>query len=115
MLAYPYGTPTVLSSYKFNSVDDGAPNNGGAVCSGTSTDGANGWWCQHRWAGIAAMAKFRTAVGNAALDNWANGNANQIAFGRQGQGFVAINNDRAAWSATVRNSSTTYSVDQSLT
>jgi hypothetical protein len=27
-LAYPYGTPTVLSSYQFNSPDDGPPNGG---------------------------------------------------------------------------------------
>lgn len=28
MLAYPYGTPTVLSSYKYSSSDDGPPNGG---------------------------------------------------------------------------------------
>ena len=27
-LAYPYGTPTVLSSYTYSSTDDGAPNGG---------------------------------------------------------------------------------------
>jgi hypothetical protein len=26
MLAYPYGVPTILSSYTFNNGDDGAPN-----------------------------------------------------------------------------------------
>jgi hypothetical protein len=28
MLAYPYGTPTVLSSYQFSNTDAGAPNGG---------------------------------------------------------------------------------------
>lgn len=27
-LAYPYGTPTILSGYKFTDYDAGAPNNG---------------------------------------------------------------------------------------
>jgi hypothetical protein len=27
-LAHPYGTPTILSSYKYSNYDDGAPNNG---------------------------------------------------------------------------------------
>jgi hypothetical protein len=28
MLAYPYGTPTILSSYRFDNGDAGAPNGG---------------------------------------------------------------------------------------
>jgi hypothetical protein len=99
MLAYPFGTPTVLSSYQFKGHDDGAPNGGAGACSGTG--GANGFWCQHRWTGIANMAKFRTAVGAAALDHYQQGSKNQIAFGRQNAGFVAINNDRSTWTATV--------------
>lgn len=27
-LSYPYGTPTVLSSYSYSTTDDGAPNGG---------------------------------------------------------------------------------------
>jgi hypothetical protein len=111
MLAYPYGTPSVLSSYKFKTADDGAPANGAAQCTGTSTTAANGWWCQHRWAGVAAMAKFRTSVGTAALDNWVNGNQNQVAFGRKGKGHVAINNDKAVWTITVRAFSLYLTVD----
>jgi hypothetical protein len=99
MLAYPFGTPTVLSSYQYSSVDDGAPNGGYGTCSGAS--GANGFWCQHRWTGIANMSKFRAAVGSAALDHYQQGSKNQIAFGRQNVGFVAINNDQSTWTATV--------------
>lgn len=96
MLAYPYGTPTVLSSYEFSSVDAGAPNGGNGACSGTG--GANGFLCQHRWAGIANMVQFRNAVGTAALNHWQTGNSNQIAFGRGSAGFVAINYDGGVWS-----------------
>jgi hypothetical protein len=102
MLAYPYGTPTILSSYQFNSHDDGAPNNGQAACSSSATGGQGGFWCQHRWTAISNMVQFRTAVGGTSVDNWTNGNKNQIAFGRQKKGFVVINNDGNAWSTSVR-------------
>lgn len=32
-MAFPYGTPTVLSSYQFTGYDDGAPNGGTATSS----------------------------------------------------------------------------------
>jgi hypothetical protein len=102
MLAYPYGTPTILSSYQFKSRDDGAPNAGKAACTSSATGGQGGFWCQHRWTAIANMVKFRTAVGGTNVDNWTNGNKNQIAFGRQKKGFVVINNDANAWSTSVR-------------
>lgn len=98
MLGYPYGTPTVLSSYEFESYDQGSPNNGTGTCSGTG--GTNGWLCQHRWAAIAAMATFRNIVGSGPINNWQTGSSNQIAFGRGNLGFVAINNGDFPWSAT---------------
>jgi hypothetical protein len=100
LLAYPYGTPTILSSYSFASTDDGAPNGGAGTCSGTG--GAGAYYCQHRWTPIANMVKFRAAVGTAPMNSWQNGNADQIAFGRGAAGFVAINNADSAWTVTVR-------------
>ncbi|KAK0448451.1 glycoside hydrolase superfamily [Desarmillaria tabescens] len=96
-LAHPYGTPSILSSYKFSSTDDGAPNNGAGTCSGTG--GANGWYCQHRWVAFSGMVGFRNNVGSAALANWMSPQSSQIAFGRGSAGFVAINNAASNWTA----------------
>ncbi|KAJ7443711.1 glycoside hydrolase [Mycena latifolia] len=95
-LAHPYGTPTVLSSYTFATTDDGAPNGGAGTCS--STGGADGWLCQHRYIAITGMVGFRNEVGAAAMTNWVSPQAQQIAFGRGTAGFVAINNADSAWS-----------------
>ncbi|GLS25983.1 hypothetical protein GCM10007877_16980 [Marinibactrum halimedae] len=90
MLAYPYGYPKVMSSYYFNDFDQGPPSSGphtGDACN-------QGWVCEHRWRGIANMVGFRNATVDRweITDWWDNGN-NQIAFGRGGLGFVAINRE----------------------
>lgn len=77
--AYPYGTPTVLSSFTFQNYDAGSPSNGTGACSGSG--GANGWQCQHRWTVIAGMVKWRNGV-SGALNNWVTGTSQQVAFGR---------------------------------
>ncbi|KAF8704772.1 Alpha-amylase, partial [Rhizoctonia solani] len=97
MLAYPYGTPTVLSSYEFSDYDAGSPLNGTGSC--TETGGADGWLCQHRWTAITGMVKWRNGVtGN--VSNWINGTNQQIAFSRGSSGFVAINNANSPWTCT---------------
>ncbi|TFY72139.1 hypothetical protein EVG20_g879 [Dentipellis fragilis] len=102
-LAYPYGRPTVLSSYTgYWNTDLGSPNNDAGTCSGSS--GTDGWLCQHRWTPIAGMVGFRNTVGTAALTNWVAPNSQQIAFGRGSAGFVAINNEDSQWSATFKTS-----------
>ncbi|KAF8596150.1 glycoside hydrolase family 13 protein [Ceratobasidium sp. AG-I] len=97
MLAYPFGTPTVLSGYTFSNNDDGAPSSGAGSCSGSG--GANGWQCQHRWTAIAGLVKWRNGV-SGTVNNWVSGTSQQIAFGRGSSGFVVINNADSAWSAT---------------
>ncbi|KZT20455.1 carbohydrate-binding module family 20 protein [Neolentinus lepideus HHB14362 ss-1] len=97
-LAHPYGTPTVLSSYEFSTTDDGAPNSGTGTCSGTG--GENGWLCQHRWVAISGMVGFRNNAGSAALTDWVAPSSQQIAFGRESAGFVAINNEDTSWTTT---------------
>jgi len=42
LLAHPYGSPTVLSSYLFSDKDHGAPNNGVGSCFGEG--GTEGWY-----------------------------------------------------------------------
>lgn len=92
-LAYPYGYPKIMSSYYFDDNDAGPPSTG--VHSGNSCgfDGGD-WVCEHEWRGVANMVAFRnyTASQWQVTDWWDNG-YNQIAFGRGGLGFVAINRD----------------------
>ncbi|KAG9085999.1 hypothetical protein FRC07_013230, partial [Ceratobasidium sp. 392] len=104
MLAYPYGTPTILSSFYFSDSNAGAPNGGWGACNANS--GANGWICQHRWTAIAGMVKFYNKAGTQGINNWVQGSNQQIAFGRGTSGFVAINNSDGAWTKTFRTSLT---------
>ncbi|CAE6464471.1 hypothetical protein ACGC1H_006059 [Rhizoctonia solani] len=102
MLSYPYGTPTILSSYTFNDKNEGAPNGAYGTCYGAG--GVNGWLCQHRWTPIAGMIGFFNQVGSAGLTNWDQGSNQQIAFGRGDAGFVAINNEDWEWTRTFQTS-----------
>jgi alpha-amylase len=105
MLAFPYGTPQIMSSYAFEDSEQGPPaypdgttrriyHNGEANCFGE-------WVCEHRWTAIANMVAFRNVTQPVAevTDWWSNG-ANQIAFGRGEFGFVVINGETAALSQT---------------
>ncbi|QRV93383.1 alpha-amylase [Ceratobasidium sp. AG-Ba] len=100
MLSYPYGTPTILSSFYFGNNDAGAPNGAWGTCQGNA--GTNGWICQHRWTAIAGMIKFFNKVNGQDLNNWVQGSNQQIAFGRGKAGFVAINNSGSAWTRTFK-------------
>ncbi len=92
-LAYPYGYPKVMSGYYFNDFDAGPPSTGIHSGNACGFDGGD-WVCEHRWRGVANMVAFRnyTADQWQVTDWWDNG-YNQIAFGRGGLGFVAINRD----------------------
>lgn len=119
MLAYPYGTPTVLSSYKYSNKDDGPPNGGEydkyllhvphlivfflilgyGTCSGSG--GAGSFNCEHRWPAIAGMVGFRSACDGQSLQNWQTAGNDRIAFSRGAAGFVAINSNGGDWSQTL--------------
>ena len=50
--------------------------------------------CEHREAGVANMVQWRNVAGkNSNVENFQNGNDNQIAFSRGGKAFVALNRD----------------------
>jgi glycosidase len=102
ILAHPFGSPTILSSYQFSDGDAGAPNGNYGTCSGNG--GANGWICQHRWASVSGMVGFRNAVQTADITNWTSPSPQQVAFGRGNAGFVAINNSDQGWSSTFQTS-----------
>ncbi|GII25417.1 alpha-amylase [Planosporangium mesophilum] len=94
MLAWPYGSPTVMSSYDFSSRDQGPP----ADASGRTTDTTcySGWRCEHRWRVIANMVAFHNAVEGTPVVNWYDNGSNHIAFGRGGSGYLTINDEDGA-------------------
>jgi alpha-amylase len=97
-LAWPYGTPVIMSSFSFSNNDAGPPSNGGGSTADVSC--GNGWVCEHRQRPIANMVGFRNAVGSAAVANWWSNGNNQVAFSRGGAGFVAVNREGGALSRT---------------
>jgi len=122
-LAYPYGHPSVMSSYYWqsdptnNSGDslgpptvNGGPGSDGATlpvyvdsdanpdnCSATFALGK--WACEHRRPGVAGMVQFRQVTAGEAVSGWQNVAPDHTAFGRGARGFVAIN--RTASAATI--------------
>jgi len=120
MLAWPYGYPSVMSSYGFDRTlaagrDTGPPSDGGGTThpvyeqgqsepscvAGPYTPATKGWICEHRARYVASMVGFRKATAGAALGNvWDNG-GNQLAFSRGDRGFVAINHETAALSRSL--------------
>jgi pullulanase len=125
MLAYPYGHPSVMSSYYWsnnpasNAGDSKGPpsttspftSGSGAetstVYSSTQSTGdvpANcsdtfvdgKWVCEHRRTAIANMVGFRQATTGTVVTDWVNVSDNHIAFGRGNKGYVAINREASA-------------------
>lgn len=90
MMGWPYGYPEIMSSYDWSSSDQGPPSAGASTC-------ANGWLCEHRTRAIANMVAFanNTNAQFRVTNYWDNGN-NQMAWGRGGLGFVAINREDSA-------------------
>ncbi len=120
MLAWPYGYPSVMSSYGFNRStgagrDLGPPSDGNGTTHpvyeagasapscvpGPYTPTTKGWICEHRNRYVAGMVGFRKAAAGAALAHlWENGK-NQLAFARGDRGFVAINHEATPLSQTL--------------
>ncbi len=102
LLAWPFGVPKIMSSFKFTGMDDSIPEtaiwqNGRNTC----LDKNSPWVSQHRWSAISNMVLFRnkTKQAQGISHIWLNGD--QIAFARTVQksreyvttlGFVVINN-----------------------
>ena len=127
-LAYPYGYPSVMSSFYWQSsstvndndsygppTESGGPGSGGATlpvyvdgdnipdnCASSYTWGK--WACEHRRTSTANMVRFRWVTAGEAVTNWQNvvgAPSDHIAFGLGSKGFVAINR-------TGSNATTTY-------
>ncbi len=95
MLAWPYGEPTVMSSYEFTNIDTGPP---ATDQSGTSKDtacGQDGWVCEHRWQSTEGMVGFHNAVKGTGVAQWWDDGNNAVAFARGNRGYVVVNNETA--------------------
>lgn len=84
MLAWPYGTPILMSSYTFDNTDMGPPQSSAFHCGPE-------WQCEHRWLPIRNMITFRNRTEHHPILDWWDNGHNQIAFSRGNQGFVAFN------------------------
>ncbi|TKR75722.1 hypothetical protein L596_016974 [Steinernema carpocapsae] len=101
MLAWPYGYVRMMSSFAFNSHNQGPPNLGRATGyetkspnftgpNGTCTE-SSGWVCEHRWPELRNMVEFRRQTHGAAAAEIATENG-VFRFARDGKGFFALNN-----------------------
>ncbi|MBQ1042464.1 MULTISPECIES: alpha-amylase [unclassified Micromonospora] len=94
MLAWPYGTPAVMSSFTYSGRDQGPPADGSNRI--TNVTCYSGWECEHRWPVIANMVGFRNATEGAGVSNWYDNGYQHIAFSRTGKGYLTINDEGAA-------------------
>ena len=103
MLAWPYGTPKIMSSYDWpreqgNWVGPPADEQGQTL----PVNCGDGWVCEHRWADIANMVEFRNVTqGSSSVIHWWDNGNNQIAFARGNRGFVVLNNENSVLSETL--------------
>ncbi|MGD1859115.1 MAG: alpha-amylase family protein [Leptolyngbyaceae cyanobacterium] len=100
MLAYPYGKPRVMSSYAFESSEQGPPatteGQTRTVYAPDTLGCGQEWICEHRHPSVTAMIDFRAATQTVPeITNWWSNGDNQIAFGRGDRGFIVINREAA--------------------
>jgi len=89
LLAYPFGVPSVMSSFTFSSPDQGPPAQSGGAVAPVSC--GNGWACEHRSRTIANLVGFHNTVTGTAVTQWWSNGSNQIAFGRGSAGYAVFN------------------------
>jgi len=101
MLAHPYGYPKVMSSYYFDSHDQGPPKS--PVHDGSNVNCGNGhpWVCEHRWSPIANMINWRRSGGVHAPSHFEAPGGNTIAFCRGRNACIALNRGSYTWSVTL--------------
>ncbi|XP_063915522.1 alpha-amylase-like [Zophobas morio] len=96
MLAHPYGTTRIISSFSFDDKDQGPPADasGNLISPKIKEDGScsNEYVCEHRWKQISNMVEFRNVVAGTNVDNWWSDDNQQIAFSRGNKGFVVFTN-----------------------
>jgi alpha-amylase len=103
MLAYPYGSPSVYTGYRFSNGDAGAPGATDTDVPDASCSSAD-WTCVQRWTDVTGMVGFHNTVAGTGLTDWTDDGSNLIGFGRGAKGYVAINNTGTATTRTFRTS-----------
>jgi len=98
MLAWPYGTPQVMSSFAFTGPDQGPPASSDGTTSAVSCGGS--WVCEHRWRTTANLVALRGVAHGTPVTNWWTDGGSQIAFGRGSVAYVAFNRGGAALTRT---------------
>lgn len=96
MLAHPYGTTRVMSSFAFEDTDAGPPQDGSGNIIGPGiieNSCSNGWVCEHRWRQIYNMIAFKNTVRGTDINDWWSNGSQQIAFCRGNKGFIAFTNE----------------------
>lgn len=97
LLAHPYGISKIMSSYSFDTVDQGPPHDeqGNILSPGINADDtcSNGWVCEHRWRQIYNMVGFKNAVSGTDVEVAWTGGDQQLAFCRGNKGFIVFNLD----------------------
>ncbi|MGA1360918.1 MAG: alpha-amylase [Gemmatimonadaceae bacterium] len=110
MLAQPYGYPSVLSGFAFSCPSQrtlGPPMDAEGwttrvKCASRFETAVTGdWVCEHRDPHIRQMVGFRRRVAGTDVVNWWDNGAQAIAFSRGDKGFVAINREATAISASI--------------
>jgi alpha-amylase len=97
MLAHPYGYPLVMSSYAFDTDQDGPP----AVSPHDAGGCGASWICEHRRAARSVMLEFRRGVTGTEITNWQIIDGHLLSFGRGDQGHIVINTSDATVAASV--------------
>lgn len=103
MLAHPYGYPKVMSSYLFDTFDQGPPatpvhsiGSSAAVACGAGSP----WVCEHRWLAIANMVGWRRSAGDAVVSNFQVADDDTVAFCRGAAACIALNRQETPTTAT---------------
>lgn len=100
MLAYPYATIRVMSSYNFSSgnIHEGPPmdENEEIISVSVNDDGTceHPWICEHRWHPIVEMVKFRINVFGTDITKWRAFASNTVAFCREDKGFIVFSKSK---------------------
>ncbi len=111
MLAHPYGTPVVMSSYDFDGNEAEGPPSLGEVDgnpAGSITEDADcssaDWICEHRDERVTGMISFRNAVEGTDLVERAEQGSSRVAFDRGEKGFAAFNASDDEWELSAETS-----------
>lgn len=88
MLAWPYGTPLLMSSFAYDDFDDGPPADATGRTLPVVCDG-KAFVCEHRLPAVQALTRWRGTVGDAPVAGWW-AEADALGFAR-GSGYFAVN------------------------